>query len=357
MYVKDNVFAHSVHDGGFVTPGAMVDNGIDLHDQGNTLGVNHFNERKSCDFDADGVADSFMATGIGWWYTSSQLGGRWVFLRRSTTLLGSLTLRDVDGDGRCDVSDGTQVFRGTDGGVFQSYNAYGSAVAVARDGTNHLTVFGTNNADAIVYRAQTTPGGSLAAWSVLDGGLRSVAAETNADGRVELFGVNAAGQVFHRVQTSPGSWTGSGWQQYDGLLSSIAAARNADGRLELFGTNTAGNVWHRVQTNPGSWTGSVWQGYDGLLRQVAAETNANGRVELFGVNAAGQVFHRVQTGPASWAGSGWQSFDGQLVAIAAAANTDGRLEIFGADPLGQTVHRVQPQPGAGPARSGSSTTA
>jgi hypothetical protein len=107
MFVANNVFAHQVHDGGLVTPGAMVANGPGgqgLYDMGNTLGLNTFNDRKYCDFDGDGVADPFIATGVTWWYSSSVLGGRWVYLNESPARVADVTLGDVDGDGRCDVT-------------------------------------------------------------------------------------------------------------------------------------------------------------------------------------------------------------------------------------------------------------
>jgi hypothetical protein len=106
MFVDNNVFAHQNHDGGFVTPGAMLANGQGLYDAGNILGLNTFNDRKYCDFDGDGVTDPFIATGVTWWYASSVLGGRWVYLNQSPVRVADVTLGDVDGDGRCDVSWG-----------------------------------------------------------------------------------------------------------------------------------------------------------------------------------------------------------------------------------------------------------
>jgi hypothetical protein len=108
MDVKNNVFAHSVHDGGFLFHGAMLQNETGLNDLGNTLGLNTFNDRKSCDFDADGTADPFIATGVTWWYAASRLGGRWTYLNRSPKRVSDVTLADVNGDGMCDVTaDGT----------------------------------------------------------------------------------------------------------------------------------------------------------------------------------------------------------------------------------------------------------
>jgi len=114
MDVKDNVFAHTVHDGGYITTGAMTQNEVGLHDLGNTLGLNTFSDRKRCDFDGDTVPDDFIATGIGWWYASSLLAGRWVFLNRSTTRVTGVTLGDVDGDHRCDVTANGTVLHNPD---------------------------------------------------------------------------------------------------------------------------------------------------------------------------------------------------------------------------------------------------
>jgi hypothetical protein len=109
MDVKNNVFAHSVHDGGFITPGAFLQNEEGLHDLGNTLGLNTFNSRRSCDFDADGTPDPLIATGVTMWYASSALGGRWTFLNRSTKRVNEISLSDVNGDGMCDVVTGPLV--------------------------------------------------------------------------------------------------------------------------------------------------------------------------------------------------------------------------------------------------------
>jgi hypothetical protein len=76
--------------------------------------VNTFNDRKSCDFDGDGIGDPFIATGATFWYSSSVLGGRWVFLGQSPARLDEVTFGDFDGDGRCDVSARGQEFLNPD---------------------------------------------------------------------------------------------------------------------------------------------------------------------------------------------------------------------------------------------------
>jgi hypothetical protein len=114
MDVKHNVFAHKNHDGGTISTGALLQNETGLHDSDNEFGVNTFNDRKSCDFDGDGIGDPFIATGATFWYSSSVLGGRWVFLGQSPARLDEVTFGDFDGDGRCDVSARGQVFLNPD---------------------------------------------------------------------------------------------------------------------------------------------------------------------------------------------------------------------------------------------------
>ncbi|HZM74739.1 MAG TPA: putative Ig domain-containing protein [Candidatus Limnocylindrales bacterium] len=113
MDVKFNWFAHEEQWGGIgggnlpFTPGAMVQNESGLVDFGNAYGVNHFNERKFCDFDGDGTNDPLIATGVTWWYQSSAVG-RWVYLHQSPTLIANISVADVNGDGYCDATAGGQ---------------------------------------------------------------------------------------------------------------------------------------------------------------------------------------------------------------------------------------------------------
>jgi hypothetical protein len=122
MDVKHNVFAHGRQWGdtvtnGWLLPGAMFQNETGLHDEDNRFGVNTFDDRRSCDFDGDGSGDDFIATGATWWYASSALAGRWVFLNQSTVGVDGVTLADVNGDGLCDVTAGGTVFPTTTGSI------------------------------------------------------------------------------------------------------------------------------------------------------------------------------------------------------------------------------------------------
>ncbi|WP_146179979.1 tectonin domain-containing protein [Micromonospora sp. RP3T] len=214
-------------------------------------------------------------------------------------------------------------------------------LAVARDASGRLTLFGRDGTDRLSVRTQSASDAQTwTEWSSLDGALRSMAAEANQDGSVELFGVNAEGKVWHRRQAGNG-W--SGWSGLDGTYRSLALGRNADGRLELFGTDTNDQVWHRWQTAAGSTTWSPWARLDGGLRSVAVEANADGRLELFGLNAEGRIWHRwQQTG--GW--SAWAALDGTLTSLAVARDRTGSLVLIGTNTRDELWQRRQTTAGA-----------
>lgn len=110
--VGNNVFAHDQVWGGWLDDAAMVgtDDNLGINAWFNQFGLNTFNDRKTCDFDGDSTADAFIATGVTWWYSSSRLAGQWVYLNDSYKRVNEVTLGDVTGDGRCDVTAGGVVY-------------------------------------------------------------------------------------------------------------------------------------------------------------------------------------------------------------------------------------------------------
>ncbi len=151
----------------------------------------------------------------------------------------------------------------------------GAAVArsvTADTNANGLVeVFVLSSTGQIWHRWQTAPAATtFTPWVQLDGSQASIAVARNRDGALQLFGVNGSGQVFAR-RAAPGTNNWFSWSELDrpapvGTLRSLAAETNADGRVELFGVNTAGQIWHRWQTTAGSDSYSAWIQLDGLLR-------------------------------------------------------------------------------------------
>ena len=131
MFVESNVFAHDIlrrddfdvldglsatgctlgvlaacadvrDDVDFLIATAVEQTKTGLFTSDNLVGVNGMNELGTCDFDGDGLNDTFMATGATWWFSSG--GDRpWVYLNTSTKRRAEVTLGQFDGDNRCDV--------------------------------------------------------------------------------------------------------------------------------------------------------------------------------------------------------------------------------------------------------------
>jgi metallophosphoesterase (TIGR03767 family) len=232
---------------------------------------------------------------------------------------------------------------------------FGSAIAATRRTGDHVLLFGTSS-DDLIFRGRLVTGGVM--LSQIDGALRCLCVETNADGRAEIFGINRAGTPFHRAQTSAGSDSFAPWIQLPGQFTAIAAARNSDGRIEVFTTNLfesgidspPGPLRHSVQLAPDSTELSDWTFLDdgsiGFV-QLAAATNSDGRIALFGITStASTVLYRVQSSPGNWAGSSWILLDGSATAIAAGCGPDNVIALLITDEDGRVQQRRQTAPGA-----------
>lgn len=106
MYVEDNVFRHEHQDDAITYTESAPFVG-----PGNQFGVDGSAQLGSCDFDGDGINDSFMATGATWWFSSGGQGA-WTFLRASTRFLSDVGLGYFDGDLVCDVAADGAIYSG-----------------------------------------------------------------------------------------------------------------------------------------------------------------------------------------------------------------------------------------------------
>jgi Right handed beta helix region len=117
MFVGGNVFARpflldTVASNGVFFEGAaaQTESGLVI-EAGNQTGVDGSAQLGTCDFDGDGVNDSFMATGATWWFSS---GGQrpWTYLNTNVAHLSQVQLGYFDGDNVCDVSVGGALYSG-----------------------------------------------------------------------------------------------------------------------------------------------------------------------------------------------------------------------------------------------------
>lgn len=144
------------------------------------------------------------------------------------------------------------------------------SVAAERNGNGLVELFGLTRTGEIWHCWETAANCAPAGWFQLDGQLSTIAVTRNGSGQLSVFGVNAAGQLFRRDAAS-GTNNWFSWSQLDvapavGTLRSLAAETNADGRIELVAVNTAGQIWRRSQTAADSPGYGPWTQLDGLLR-------------------------------------------------------------------------------------------
>ncbi|MFI6333174.1 TIGR03767 family metallophosphoesterase [Micromonospora chersina] len=237
----------------------------------------------------------------------------------------------------------------------------GSSIAMARNNSGTLEVFGTRSDDTMWSIRQNVPGVSPAtdvwsAWaSLAESGFpeQAVAAQVNSNGTMELAAIYPSGAVKHRVHFA-GGW--SGWSTLNNAdAKTIAMARNADGRMQIFVTTASGGVSHITQAAASSLSWGSWVQNFGIgigiastpIVKIAAEANADGRIEVFGLTQTGGLVRRAQDLSGGWGAWTTLGTTPVLTAIAVAPNADGRLQLFGVDHDRKIWYRVQTSAGSG----------
>jgi hypothetical protein len=103
--VTNNVFAHSSLDS------AVQQTESGLRTEGNTVGYNGMRDLGSCDFDGDGVLDTFLATGRTWWFSSAGTSP-WAYLNASTLKASELSFGNFDSRLGCDIAKDGVIWSG-----------------------------------------------------------------------------------------------------------------------------------------------------------------------------------------------------------------------------------------------------
>jgi hypothetical protein len=212
------------------------------------------------------------AAGSSGWYVTHQFGGLLSSAALATNKDGRLELFGTNSQGQ--VWHSSQlVVAGitsyTPWAAFDVPDTIVRAVAAETNAGGLVEVFALTNAGAIWHRWETSPGsGTYTPWVALDGQLSSIAVARHANGRLVLFGVNGAGQVFRR-EAGAGTNNWLAWVQLDvptvvGQLRSLAAETNVDGRVEVFAVNMFGQLWHRAQVTAEADAYQPWVQLPGL---------------------------------------------------------------------------------------------
>ncbi|SEO47066.1 FG-GAP-like repeat-containing protein [Actinacidiphila rubida] len=260
MTVSHNVFQHEDLWVGSILPlhAALDQTETGLHQSANTLDSYTGDQRKYCDFDGDGTDDAFIATGITWWYQSSALGGRWVYLDQSTTRLADVSLGDVDNDGLCDV--------GYPGGVFVNPGqGVSSTTATATVSSGDFD--GDGRTDLALSASDT--------WQGLP------VASSHGDGTFSTD--QAASGDFPRLAATPGARTFTG--DFDGDGRTDLAALGAQGWSTLPVAFSNGDGTFR-DTRSGVGDFAAWASLPGVKAQVG-DFDGDGRSDIALVGGRG----------------------------------------------------------------------
>jgi hypothetical protein len=235
----DNAVAHKDEDAAVRVEGADRD---ELESQrklvvsGNMYNVNTSKELGVGDFNGDGQADVFQATGAVWVYSPS--GSReWRFLNNSTLRLGRLAFGDFNGDGKTDV-----------------FTQSGARWLVSYSGTGPWQALPAgSNIDMKYYR-----------FGDFDG-----------DGKTDIFRANGS----HFYISSAGA---SGWEQLAQSKLTIDQLRfgdfNGDGKMDVF--SLANGQWSVSYGATSHWQRLNVELTSDLGKLVFADFNGDGRTDI-----------------------------------------------------------------------------
>jgi hypothetical protein len=288
--VRENAFKHESLWGGVGAPGETIVAALSQTESGlvpanNQLGVDESGNHGSCDFDGDGVNDTFFATGATWWYSS---GGTaiWRYLNTSTRRLAELTLGDFDSDGKCDVRAGGMI---SSGGTGPWRPRVGGILWRNTDG--QLALWSMNGG---TVAGEAYPGVVDSSWQVRGTG------DFNGDRSDDILWQNTSGQVAiwymsrltHVNTVYPASPVSADWQiqgvgDFDGDGLSDILWRNVSGQLA---------IWFRGDPYDPMYP-AVFPGYRNFPEPVGLEWqvrgvgdfNRDGRSDILWRRTDGQV--------------------------------------------------------------------
>lgn len=161
----------------------------------------------------------------------------------------------------------------TDGSIWWKYmNPY-----TVKTVTEKVTPPGTDTPIEVTVNVPVPPAEPWSDWIQIPGGLVSIEAAQNADGRVILGGINANGQAYINFQSSdhpdaPEGW--KGWQEISqeiGKVDQLELAIGGNSLVHIF-ARVGSNVYMKIQTETSEDAFTDWVLFAAFDEPVAAMT-------------------------------------------------------------------------------------
>jgi hypothetical protein len=203
-----------------------------------------------------------------------------------------------------------------------------------------ITPPGTTTPITVKVQERVPPDMPWSAWQQIPGGLVSIKACRQGDGRIALFGINSNGSLYRCVQNVAEALKVADWSQWvqiddgnTGKILYMAPVVGPLGSLHLFAINASKQLIHTLQRPAASDTWTPWLrvGFSRVgFNVVAPGLDGNGHLMLVAADASNVISTNSQTDPAALAWTGWQDVanSGWPVQLALDYNADGRLSLF-----------------------------
>ncbi|MFG1807691.1 FG-GAP repeat domain-containing protein [Streptomyces sp. NPDC049040] len=212
---------------------------------GNSYGFNAASHTvTSADFDGDGVSDPFLASGQTWWFKSSRLAGRWVYLHQAGATGTAVRLADIDGDGLADATVGNRTYitpgLPTAHAVTGDFDKDGKTDVAELGGSDGIVTAHLSNGDGSFATVRHTNPGLAGAADTPDA--TPLSGDFNGDGATDIALIGGANATTIPVALSAGNGTFTlvdgdggpfpGWSRGDNVQA-LAGDFNNDHKTDI----------------------------------------------------------------------------------------------------------------------------
>ncbi|QND57603.1 VCBS repeat-containing protein [Mesorhizobium huakuii] len=203
-----------------------------------------------------------------------------------------------------------------------------------------ITPPGTKTPIVVTVDERVPPAKEWSDWLQIPGGLVSVRAIRQADGRIALFGINSGLHLYRCQQSTAEALKVADWTQWvqidttgTGGFTEMAPIVGPLGATNLFALTQSGQVLHTRQKPAGtdSWSPWAMTEYSRVAKYtLAAGIEGNGDIMLVASDQQHVHSFNAQYDAATQNWSGWRDFNasGANTRLTLDYNADGRVALF-----------------------------